>query len=263
MLAIMTLIVIGLVVFAMVREGIFSAVCHLFGVVFAGLVAFHFWPALANMFEESFEGSTLAGYEDALSLFGVYLIVGFLCRLLTNVVADREIEIPIQLNQILAGCVGAVTGYLLAGFLVCVLQTLPWEENFLSYKPPTEPGTITNKVLPPDQIWLKLMNRSASTIFEDDDISPKNRDQFLDFTYKFAKHRRFTPERGPLPFPKPAPVKKEDPKKPDPKDPMDPTNPMNNGDPMNMNMPPNDGTNPPMNNNPMPNPNQNNNNPPE
>jgi hypothetical protein len=59
------------------------------------------------------------------------------------------------------------TGYLVSGFLVCVLQTLPWQESFMSFVPPdsTEPRQGMNRVLPPDLVWLAMMHRAGGYAF--------------------------------------------------------------------------------------------------
>ena len=218
MLAVLTLFVMGVVVFSMMREGLFGALCYLFGVVFAGLVSFHCWPALAGALEDSFQGSFLANHEDALALYGVFALVLGLCRVVSNVIASRELDLPPQMSQIGGGVVGAVTGYLLAGFLVCAMQTLPWDEKFLGYSPPeTDPaankstGSISKKVLPPDQIWLKLMRHASLKIFEDEDMKYEKSTEPLDvFTYQFSKYRRLQPDGRPLEVPKPPPPPKKD-----------------------------------------------------
>jgi hypothetical protein len=223
------LLIIGIVVYAMMREGVFNALCNLFGVVFAGTVSFHCYPSFANTLEDSFAGSFLANYEDAVALLGVFALVLLLFRVVTNLIANRELDIPPQISQIAGGCVGAVTGYLMAGFLVVALQTMPWEERFLGYVPPPDDEqvhymderahSISNKVFPPDQVWLKMMKRANETVFEDDDRpDPEYQDGlFSEFTYKYAKYRRLGPDGVPREIPeRPPPPKKKEPEKKEP-----------------------------------------------
>ena len=228
MLLFLTLFVIGAVVYSMMREGLFTACCYLFGIVFSGMVAFQFWPPIANAMEDSFTGSFLAHCEDGLALFGVFAMTLGLCRLITNSIANRGLEIPPMISQVGGGCVGAVAGYLLAGFLVTVLQTLPWDEKFLGYQsPPTEKPApekghshISNKVFPPDQVWLKLMRRASVLIFESEDVRYEQAGSpYDDFTYWFAKYRRLQADGKPMEIPPPhppppAPKKDKDPAEP-------------------------------------------------
>ncbi len=228
MIVLLSLAIIGIVVYSMMREGLFNALCNLFGVVFSGTVSVHCWPGFANALEDSFAGSFLANYEDAISLLGVFALVLLLCRVLTNLIANRELDIPPQMSQIGGGCVGAVAGYLMAGFLVFALQTMPWDEKFLGYvSPPNDEQVhyldervhyITNKVFPPDQVWLKMMKRANETVFEDDDRETLKQDGlFSEFTYKYAKFRRLGPDGKPQELPKrPPPVEKKEPEKKEP-----------------------------------------------
>lgn len=219
MILILTFVVIGMVVYSMLREGLFNAICFLFSVVFSGMVAFHFWPTLANAMEDSFQGSVLAHCEDGLALFGIFALMIGLCKLLTNMIAYRDLDIPPMVSQVGGGIVGAVVGYLLAGFLVAALQTLPWDEKFLGYIPPAtekvipEKGQlqISNKIFPPDQVWLKLMKRASVVIFENEDVKyEQSGTPYDEFTYYFSKYRRFQPDGKPLPIPKPPPPAKKD-----------------------------------------------------
>lgn len=220
MIVLLSLAIIGIVVYSMMREGLFNALCNLFAIVFAGTVAVHCWPPFAKVLEESFAGSFLANYEDAISLLGVFALVLLLCRVLTNLIANRELDIPPQMSQIGGGCVGAVAGYFMAGFLVFALQTMPWDEKFLGYVPPPDGERehhITNKVFPPDQVWLKMMKWADERIFEDEDAEQRKHDGlFSDFTFKYAKYRRLGPDGKPQEMPKQAPPEKKEPEKKEP-----------------------------------------------
>jgi hypothetical protein len=53
---------------------------------------------------------------------------------------------------------GCVTGYLVAGFLLCMAQTLPWQEHFLGFDPKVNAQSGLRRVLPPDRVWLAMMH---------------------------------------------------------------------------------------------------------
>src|SRR5260370_33595967 len=93
--------------------------------------------------------------------------------------AHKEIEYPRALLRGGAVAFGLVTGYLVSGFLVCVLQTLPWHQNFMGFQYPQEyakdyPTPALRKVLPPDRVWLALMHRAGAYAFanSEDDREP-------------------------------------------------------------------------------------------
>jgi hypothetical protein len=88
---------------------------------------------------------------------------------------------------------GLLTGYFLAGILVCALQTLPIQQNFLGferYKPgEASPG---RKFIPPDMVWLSMMNRlSGKSLSSGDEAF----DATGSFELRYERHRRVN-EKG-------------------------------------------------------------------
>src|SRR5262245_21888968 len=133
LLGIFTVAIMAVVAYAHIREGLFTTFAMLVNVLLAGLVAFNFWEPIATGLEPAFAGTFLRGYEDSLCLVVLFCGTLALLRWLTNSLAPSEVEYyPVLLR---GGSVafGALTGYLASGFLICVLQTLPWHENFLYF----------------------------------------------------------------------------------------------------------------------------------
>ena len=131
--------------------------------VLAGLVAFNFWEPLAEAAEPALENSFLQGYEDAFCLVLLFGLVLGLLRLVTNSMAPAAVAYPslLQRNGSVIG--GLATGYLVAGFLTCVLQTLPWHESFMGYEArPKPPASWFARVMPPDRVWLATMRRAGA-----------------------------------------------------------------------------------------------------
>jgi hypothetical protein len=86
--------------------------------------------------------------------------------------------------------VGLLTGYLTAGFLVCVLQTLPWQRNFLGFDESVErnePGL--RRYLPPDRVWLGMMHHAGLGPFAQSDATTFDPD--ATFALRYARLRRF------------------------------------------------------------------------
>ena len=191
----LTLAAVIAVAYAHLREGLFTAFTVLVNVLLAGLLAFNFWPPIANVLEPEFQGSSLAGYEDALCLVGLFALALGGLRLATMQLANREVRFAPGIDRGGAAACGALTGYLAAGFLTCVFQTLPWQENFWGFSPHTESGISGAS---PDQLWLSLMVRSHRGGFNPGDDQTK---VFYDFEKNYALYRRYTNEREPLPLP--------------------------------------------------------------
>ncbi len=162
MLELFTLAVMLIVGYSYFREGLLTSLATLVNVFISGLVAFNFFEPLAEQLETTFNGTFLQGTEDAVALFVLFLAPLALLRWVTNNLANQEIEMPALVQQFGASAVALLTGYLLAGFLVCMLQTLPWGEHFLGFNAQVEKETSIRRLIPPDRVWLAMMNRAGN-----------------------------------------------------------------------------------------------------
>src|SRR5207245_2136607 len=118
---------------------------------------------LADQFDEMFAGNLLHGYEDFICLAVLFCVTLGLLRLLSNMTLPTQVEVTPRLQQLGSILVGLLAGYLAAGFLICVLQTLPWHERFMHFDPRIDPEAPTQKVrlwLPPDRVWLAMMHKA-------------------------------------------------------------------------------------------------------
>ncbi len=202
------LLVMLIVGFAMFREGLFTAVLTTVNVVLAGLLTFEFWEPLADLLDEQFRGGTLAGLEDVLvmvSLFAVFLIA---LRWATNALSCSAIDFEPNLDHWGGAAVGAFAGYLLAGFLICAMETLPWKADFLGFAPRNakdeadDPG---RRYFPPDRVWLALMHRAGTNALswkaansEGNAFSDRYRTFDPDGTFeqRYLRYRRYGLQEG-------------------------------------------------------------------
>jgi hypothetical protein len=155
LLGLLTLLVMAVVAYCFWREGLLTATAMTVNVFAAGVVAFNAWEPLAGQLEPAFADSFLHGYEDALCLVGLFALTLVLLRLLTNKLVPSEPEYYGKARQVGSALLGLVAGYLAAGFLACVLQTLPLPADFLGFSYRAEERA---RVLPPDHVWLALMH---------------------------------------------------------------------------------------------------------
>ena len=191
-LSLLTLLIMGLVTYAFWREGLLTALTTTVNVFLAGLFAFNFYEPLAAFLGSLFAGNFLQGYEDALSLVALFAVALGLLRLATNNLANAHLEYHPVLRQGGTVVFGLLTGYLASGFLLCVLQTLPWQVHFLQFDYRVESnagGPKSPRVLPPDHAWLALM-RGAMPGF----------DPYGTFEMRYARYRRYDDGRDPLPY---------------------------------------------------------------
>jgi hypothetical protein len=160
LLGFLTVVIMAIVAYAFWREGPLTAFAMCANVVVAGLLAFNFWEPIADLLDPAFGGSFLEGTEDALALMLIFLPALMLLRWATNSLARTHMEYPPVLYRGGAVLFGLLTGYLLSGFLLCVIQTLPVNQSFLLFEP-YDPGKspALRKVLPPDLVWLAMIHR--------------------------------------------------------------------------------------------------------
>ncbi len=212
MLTFFTLLIMLMVAYAYVGEGIFTACLMCINVLLAGLVAFEFWELLADALEPAFDHSMLQGYEDALSLVLLFSLSLGLLRLTTNTLVSTQVAYPGIVQRGGAGFFGLVIGYLVAGFLLCVLQTLPWHEHFLGYQTTTRrTESLLSRVLPADRVWLAAMRRAGAFPFAfqadpdaEEQVTPYDRyltfDKYGTFVPRYARYRRYDDNRDALPY---------------------------------------------------------------
>jgi hypothetical protein len=157
MLIFMTILLMLITAYAYFREGLLTAVAMFCNVILSGLIAFNFWEPIAAELEGTVANTMFNGYEDCLCLMLLFCLPLGALRWLTNTLANTEIDYPPLMQQIGAVLFALMTGYLVAGFLVCVMQTLPWEERFLGFDPTVDARGGVRRVLPPDRVWLAMM----------------------------------------------------------------------------------------------------------
>lgn len=198
-LILFTLAVTGLVVMAFINEDLLTAFGMSVNVFLAGLLAFSVWEPVATVLESQLETTFLHDYEDALSLMAIFCISLGLLRLGLNRITGTHIEYPLGLLRAGTACCGLVTGYLASGFLICMLQTIPWHENFMYFQPTYSGSSVgLRRYLPPDRMWLALMHRAGQCSLSSSESGPF--DPTGSFELRYGRHRRYGDKRNPLPY---------------------------------------------------------------
>jgi uncharacterized membrane protein required for colicin V production len=144
------------------RNGLFTSFVMLITVFLSGLVAFGFWEPCADLLEPYLQGSGMAGTEDLLCLLTLFCATLLVLRVATNYVGPELIEQNGIVQFFGAGAVGLVTGYFLAGFLLCCVQTLPFDEQFMGFEPRSTSEPPYRSICPPDRVWLTMMRHAGA-----------------------------------------------------------------------------------------------------
>src|SRR5262245_16602137 len=138
MLATWTIILMLIVGYAYFREQALTAFIMFVNVCLAGVITCNFWEPLADLLDPLLTGGYFAGFEDFLVMVLLFSVSLGLLRLVTNSLAYAEVEYPPAVGQGGGIVFGLLTGYMLSGFLVAALETLPWHEHFMYFQPRTE-----------------------------------------------------------------------------------------------------------------------------
>jgi Colicin V production protein len=195
MLAFISILMVLALGYAYFVEGIFTAFLMCCNVFISGLVAFDFWEPIADQLEPSFRDTFLQGYEDAFALVLLFSATLGALRVLTNNLSNTRIEFDERAQGIGGAILGIMTGYLTAGFLSCVLQTMPFRTTFLGFDGRYDPQQSgLRRILPPDRAWLALMHYAGAHAFSTGDNEPTF-DQSGTFELRYARYRRY-PEDG-------------------------------------------------------------------
>jgi Colicin V production protein len=213
-LNILCVVIILAVAYAMANEGLFAAVVMTVNVLLAGVLTYSFWEPTADFLESMVAGTFAAGLEDHLAMMILFaLFLGGL-RLTTNTLTKTEVDFNPNLHRFGGGLVGLVTGYLLAGFLVCAMTTLPLSGGFMGFTPARtdEPSSTERGLFPPDRVWTSLMRRAGISTFSwktqvSDTGDPYDRyrtfDQNATFELRYLRYRRHEEKDGKLLGPRP------------------------------------------------------------
>jgi uncharacterized membrane protein required for colicin V production len=199
MLTFLTILIMLILAYVYLVDGVATAFTMFCNVFLAGLIAFNFWEPLAGLLEPPFSRSFFAGYEDALCLVILFSVTLGSLRLATNSLSFAVIDFHPIFQHLGGAFFGLATGYLISGFLICVFQTLPWHEQFMGFQPEYDPSQSgMRQVLPPERVWLALMHRAGIGAFSRGD-NPTF-DPEATFELRYARYRRYGDNRGPLPY---------------------------------------------------------------
>jgi hypothetical protein len=168
-------------------EGLFGAAIAFFNVLIAGFVAFCLFEPLAGWLGGL--SDAVDAYADALCITVLFLLSFLALRFITAYVAPKDLEFPEWPRRIGGGLFGLMTGYVIAGIFICLLQTLPLREKFLGYDAKQSLGLGG-----PDRVWLATMHRASGQVFRQ--WERKWFDADGSFIPRYARYRRLAEEKN-------------------------------------------------------------------
>jgi hypothetical protein len=206
--AVLTILIMAGVAYAQFKEGVFTSFVTFVNVMIASVVACNFFEPLADAMEGMTKDTFMDGIEDFVMLVLLFTIVFGALRWATNSIAATEIQYHPLFYQGGAILCGLLTGYVLSGFFVVAMQTLPLHENFMEFQAEitTEPSyaylhrnsneskgnEALRRVFPPDRIWLAMMQRASyGSLGASDRTERKGFDPNCNFQLRYERYRRF------------------------------------------------------------------------
>ncbi len=194
---VLTIVIMLAVTYAFLHEGVTTAFCMFCNVMLAGFITFNFWEPLADQLEDAFAGGSFHGYEDFLSLMALFALSLGVLRLVTNKLLPTQASLDPRVQAAGSAIVGLLTGYFVAGFLVCALQTLPWHERFLNFDARIDVSQKFRRLVPADRVWLATMQRASEVSLAPGDgvlFDPEG-----SFEQRYARFRRYGDSRDAIP----------------------------------------------------------------
>lgn len=182
--------IVGIVAWCVAEEGPFGAAITLVTVIIAGLLAMNFFEPLAA----SLEG-TLKSYSDVGALVGLFAVLTFGFRALTDKLAPTAIELDARVYQFGRWALGAAAGYVTMAFLLTALHTAPLPASFLGFRPERKNLFDADA---PDRRWLAFTQHVTEKILYNNRIfdgpvfqAPNtNQDVWPSFTIRYATRRK-------------------------------------------------------------------------
>jgi len=159
------------ITWTLMAEGFFGATLMAFNVLFAGLIAFSCYEPLAKYLVE--QAPDYAGFFDLISLCGIFLVTLVAFRIITGLIAKREVRFPPLLNHLGRVNMGALGATMTMGFLLCALATAPATKLLF--------GSIDAEDKPPmgssfNHRWLNLVRASTGKAFARYEPNPREFD---------------------------------------------------------------------------------------
>jgi len=163
------------------REGLFGAAVVFLNVVIAGFATFCLFEPLASWLGGL--APAMDAYADAVCMTLTFLLCLLLLRFATGLLVPSDLEFPEWPRRIGGGLFGLVTGYVVSGLFLCLLQTLPLPQQFLGYNAKGGMGLGS-----PDRVWLATVHRASGQILHQ--AERKWFDADGSFIPRYARYRR-------------------------------------------------------------------------
>ena len=156
------LVLIGLVAYANMGEGIYGSLVVLTLSIIAGVIAFNFYEPIAVFLgDRHIPWADFDLYADGVLFLLLYggSLLGL--RALFDGFLTERIRFPVNIDRVGAIAIGTVVGIIAVGALLVACQMLPLNKDFLGYK--KERAVL---LVSPDATFLTLMHHLSVNVLE-------------------------------------------------------------------------------------------------
>jgi len=156
------LVLIGLIAYANMGEGIYGALVVLVVTVIAGVIATNFYEPLAIFLgDRHIPWAAFDKYADGVLFLLIYAGCIWGLRALFDRWLTERVRFPVNVDRIGGIAIGAVVGVVAVGGLLVACQMMPLNKDFLGYK-----RTRAVLLVSPDATFLSLMHHLSVNVLE-------------------------------------------------------------------------------------------------
>ena len=174
--ALATILVLAIAYFQVV-QGVFSALIMTIASVVCAVFALNAYPAVAEAFLYSRQGA----YADAIALTALFVVPLLVVRLAMDMLIKGNVAFGMWADRIGGGVLGLITGMVLVGMLLIVMQMLPYGESILGFRPYDDAFQRNHRVTPfhPDEFMIGLAQAVSRGALESPSSFDKMHDDLL------------------------------------------------------------------------------------
>lgn len=154
-IALATILILAIAYFQVV-QGVFSALIMAILSIVCAVLALNTYPALAGAVLYARQGT----YADAIALIALFVLPLLVLRLLFDWLIGGNAVFGVWADRIGGGLLGLISGMVIVGMLMIILQMLPFGRSVLGYSPYDDALQRDQHLVPfrPDEFTVGLAN---------------------------------------------------------------------------------------------------------
>lgn len=166
--SVLLLVMIAAVAFFHYIQGMFSATLSAVLAMFAAMIALSYYEPLTNMLL----GGKFADTSHAMSMVALFAGSYLFLRILFDKIVPGNLRLPVLMDKIGAGVMGAFAGCIGAGVFAIALQTMPFGMTIAGYSPyELEPSKSVQLMMAGQQRRDDMFVNDAIKLEKKDDIT--------------------------------------------------------------------------------------------